>query len=117
MNTEVSRDSNSQKAFKGLFMVAFPLLDHKMDSDRQGKHEKWTSCEHVVLTILAILVDLGFNSEMVALFLSGNVPGAGVLKFAHIVGSQTLPEPITQIKNKIIGRKNFTPLSTPLHPK
>jgi hypothetical protein len=117
MKAEILPDPNSQGVLKGLLRVTFPLLDHKMDSDRKGKHEKWTPRKHVVLTTLAILVDLGFNSGMVALALSGNVPGAGALKFTHIVGSQILPQPITDFKNKMLAGRHPNSLSTSPHLK
>jgi hypothetical protein len=105
MNTEVSRDPNFQDVLRGIGKIAFPLLDHKMESDRRDKHERWTPHKHMVLTTLAIFVDMGFNSWMVILALSGNGLGAGAVKLAHIIGSQALPEPITKIKNKIIDKK------------
>jgi hypothetical protein len=117
VDTEASRRSIYQDALRGLGKFAFPLLDHKMDSDRRGKHEEWTPRKHVVLTTLAVLVDLGFNSGTVALALSGNVPGAGALKFTHIVGSQTLPQPITDFKNRLLAGRRSNSLSTSPHPK
>lgn len=105
MRAETPRDMTHQNSFAKIVKISFPLSDHKFKSDIEGKHDNWTKKKHTLLTSLAILTDVGFNATAVALALSGNYLGAGAIKSAHIIGSQTLPQPLTDLKNRIINKQ------------
>lgn len=82
--------------------IFVPLYTHKRKSDSEGKHLKWTKEQHVVLNTLAILTDVGFNSSVIALAITGNFLGALLLKSVHNIGANTVPQAFTDLKNKII---------------
>lgn len=88
--------------FSGIGKFTLPLLYHKRESDEQGKHEKWNTPTHFFITTLALLTDIGFNSTVIILAFSGNFLGAAILKSTHYVGAETVPQTITNLKNKII---------------
>ncbi len=93
-----------QGIVRGIGIVAFPLWQHKIESDEEGKHDKWTAPKHIVLTTLAILTDVGFNSTTVMLAFSGYFWGAAGLKSVHTIGAWKLPQPVTNLKNRIFNK-------------
>lgn len=79
---------------------AFPLLSHKIESDRANKHENWSSKKHIALTGLAFIVDLGFDCQTAILFITENYREADMVKIAHVIGTNAIPETLTNLKNK-----------------
>lgn len=86
--------------------LTFPIYNHKRESDRANKHIEWTRQKHLLLTTLAILTDLGFNAATIILLVSGNLWETAILKSAHIIGAEILPQPITNLKNKIVNKRS-----------
>lgn len=102
MRIESSRNIIPQEVFKGAGNLLFPLFNHKRNSDRKGRHEKWTTPKHIVLTALAILTDVGINSAAAVLALSGNIWGTVAVKSAYNIAAWTLPKPLTHLKNRML---------------
>ncbi len=102
--------------FTGVSSLAFPLLNHKIESDRAGKHEKWTKQTHFLATGLAILTDAGVGSAAAILAIVGNYTEAGLIKLGYHTGVDTIPQIIVDLKNKIT-KNNPNQLSSFPHPK
>ena len=83
---------------------ALPLLMHKIQSDRESKHERWTREKHFALTALAFIVDLGFDCQTAMLFISGNYREADMVKIAHVIGADAIPETLTNLRNKLVEK-------------
>lgn len=80
--------------------IILPLYSHKKDSDRKGKHEKWTARQHYCLTTGAILLDLGVGSGIILLAFFGNYLQAIALKIAHNTGAEIFPQAISDYLKK-----------------
>lgn len=80
--------------------IILPLYSHKKDSDRKGKHEKWTAQQHFFLTTGAILLDLGVGSGIILLGLFGNSIQAVVLKIMYNAGAEIFPQAISDYLKK-----------------
>lgn len=81
--------------------IILPLYRHKKDSDRKGKHEKWTVQQHFCLTTGAILLDLGIGSGIILLAFFGYHIQAIALKVAHNAGAEIVPQAISDyLKSK-----------------
>ena len=91
--------------FSGVGKFTFSLYNHKRESDEQGKHAEWNTLTHSFMTTLALLIEIGFNSAAIILAFSGNYVGAPILKSMHIMGAETVPQTITNLKNKITNRR------------
>lgn len=87
-----------------LTKLAFPLCSHKIASDRSGRHTRWPPQEHVALTALAILTDLGFDAAVGILFFSGNRLESASLKALHNAGAEIFPQRIADFRKKITGK-------------
>lgn len=99
MRVEASRKIIPQEIFSGARKFTFPLYTHKRESDNAGKHREWSPQQHIVLTTLAILTDVGFNSAVAMLVFSGNLWVAASVKYIHIKGAEKAPQIITNLKN------------------
>ena len=102
MRIETSRKIIPQVIFVRVSKLTFSLYNHKRESDRAKKHQEWTPQKHIVLTTLAILTDVGFNSTVAMLAFSGNYVAAAFFKSIHIIGAETVPQALTDLKNQII---------------
>lgn len=80
---------------------AFPLYNHKRESDKANKHAEWTIQKHIALTTLAILTDLGFDVATAILFFSGNRWESVGFKALHNAGAEILPQTITDLRNRM----------------
>ena len=101
MRIEVLQKKMPQIIFEGVSKFTFSLYTHKRESDNAGKHRKWSPQQHFVLTTLAILTDVGFNSTAAILAFSGNFWGAASVKLIHSIGAEKAPQIITNLKNDI----------------
>lgn len=106
MRVETSQNMIPQSIITTTRKIALPLYDHKLESDRTGKHLKWTKEQNIVLTGLAILTDLGFNSVAIIPFFFGYPWQAAILaallvKAGYNISAEKVPPIITDLKNKI----------------
>lgn len=84
---------------------AFPLLSHKRESDKAGKHQEWTRKKHIALNGLTFIVDLGFDYTTIMLaFFTNDQQAASMVKIAHVIGADAIPETLTNLKNKAVNR-------------
>lgn len=104
MRVETQPNTFPQTISAGALKLTFSFYIHKRESDRADKHAEWTTPKHVVLTTFAILTDVGLNSAAVALFFSGNLLGAALVKSGHYVAAQTVPQAVTNLKNRIVNK-------------
>lgn len=107
MRIEASQNMIPQSILTTARKIALPLYDHKLESDRAGKHTEWSPRKHTVLTTLAILTDLGFDLATAILFFSGNRWGSAGLKVLHNAGAEIIPQAVTDLRNRIKSTNKF----------
>lgn len=80
----------------GIGKFTLPLYKHKKESDLADKHREWTTQKHIVITRLAVLMDLGVDvATAILVIFEHNYPGALLLKGAYNIGVETIPQAVT----------------------